>query len=151
MSFVYLPAILRSLIFLQSCSAFLIGQFSTFALKLLKNLYSLKWDILLSILEGVWPEGGGEFAFALDGDAVPDAMIVFLMSQSHSPLKNPSKIYYKFGFLIWSQLNYFKFPLQCQYVFKFDWMHIWLNIFNTYSYYLQVLFFVYSFRLLNYN
>lgn len=55
-----LPAILRSRILRQSCSAFLIGQFSTLALKLLKNLYSLKCDMRLSIL--LWC-GGGEGAF----------------------------------------------------------------------------------------
>lgn len=41
------PAIFRSLILRQRASAFRIGQFSTFALKLRKNLYSLKCDILL--------------------------------------------------------------------------------------------------------
>jgi len=46
MSRVRLPAIFRSRIRRQSASALRIGQFSTFALKLRKNLYSLKCDIL---------------------------------------------------------------------------------------------------------
>lgn len=42
-----LPAIFLSRILRHRASAFRIGQFSTFALKLLKNLYSLMCDIRL--------------------------------------------------------------------------------------------------------
>lgn len=116
----FLPAIFLSRIFLHSCSAFLMGQFSTFALKLLKNLYSLKCDILLSILLGVWPGGGGEGALGVvDGEGSLFFSIfnlIIQLSNSNSTIK--------FGFLNILVPNLtLKLPFNRQLIFCFTRFH----------------------------